>query len=162
MNEGAGIEIDLGAHIAAGIGGAIAQAFVDEAQRQARRDAELNSLVMPLNVDLQPIPLTAGAGILDQPRLLQPAMGWTWQLDSMGAQGFTAGSVAVFLNSVQGVQLFTFNAAGAFYQRHFRHMRYGERLVFQASGITVSATQAFGVWVAGLAYADRLQGRVHL
>ncbi|HEV2243550.1 MAG TPA: hypothetical protein VGR98_21065 [Streptosporangiaceae bacterium] len=160
MTDGAGLEVDFGLRIAAGVGEAVRQALGDFQQAERRRRARLNEQIMPLNIDLQPIPLVAGNGVLDQPRLLQPAMGWTWQLDGMGAQGFTAGTVTVFLNSVQGAQLFTFTTAGVFYQRHFRFMRYGERLVFQAAGITVSATQPFGVWVAGLAFTDALQGEV--
>lgn len=156
MTDGAGIEIDLGLHIGAAVGRAVAEALESD-RRQARRSrAELNSQIMPLDIDLLPIPLVAGAGTLDAPRLLQPAMGWTWQLDGMGAQGFTAGSVGVFENSVQGKQVFNFTAAGVFYQRHFKFIRYGQRLVFQAAGITGTAS----VWLSGLAFVDVIQGQV--
>jgi hypothetical protein len=158
MSEGAGLEVDVGLRVAAGVGDAVRQALGDWHDAERRRRRALNGQIMPLNIDLQPIPLVAGAGILDQPRLLQPGMGWTWQLDGLGAQGFTAGSVAVFLNGAQGAQLFNFTSAGSFYQRHFRYMRYGERLVFQATGITGAAA----VWVSGIAFLDELQGEVLL
>lgn len=158
MSEGAGLELDLGAHIGAAVGGAVAEQLEGWDARARRRRAELNGQIMPLNVDLMPIPIAAGAGTLDQPRLLGPALGWTFQLDAMGAQGFTAGSVGVFINSVLGVNVFNFTAAGVLYQRHFRYLRYGERLIFQATGIT----GAPAVWVSGVAFMDVIQGEVLL
>lgn len=154
----AGIEVDLGLHIGAAVGRAVAEQLAEFRNGELRRQAELNGQIMPLGLDLIPIPLVAGAGVLDQPRLLGPAMGWTFQLDGMGAQGFTAGSVAVFLNSILGAQLLNFSSAGTFYQRHFRYLRYGERLVFQATGITGTAS----IWVSGVAYMDVIQGLVML
>lgn len=156
----AGLEIDLGLHIGAAVGRAVAEVLaVDRRERQAWRD-ELNSKIMPLSVDPIPIPLVAGAGSLDVPRLLGPAVGWVFQLDGMGAQGFTAGSVAVWASSVPGMgaQILNFSSAGTFYQRHFRYLRYGERLTFQASGITGTAS----IWVTGLAYKEEIQGLVHV
>jgi hypothetical protein len=153
-------EVDFGVQLLAGLGQVAGQLDTlnkHHARERARR-AELNGKLMPLNVDLQPIPVTAGAGLLDVPRLLQPPLGWTWQIDAVGVQGFSAGSVTMFLNSVQGVQLFTFNSAGVLYQRHMRFMRYGERLLFSAAGIT----GAPAVWVSGIAYTDDIQGEVLL
>lgn len=158
MSEGAGFELDLGAHIAAAVGQGVSEALDGYSRRDRERRARLNGQIMPLNIDLQPIQIQGGAGQLDQPRLLGPAMGWTWQLDSMGAQGYSAGSVGVFLNSPNGTNLFNFTSAGALYQRHFRYMRYGERLIFVASGIT----GAPAVWVSGIAFMDALQGEVLL
>lgn len=156
MTDGAGVEIDLGLHIGAAVGRAVAEQLEAWDGRARRRRAELNGQIMPLNVDLMPIPVSAGAGVLDSPRLLGPAMGWTFQLDAMGAQGFTAGSVGVFINSVLGVNVFTFTTAGVLYQRHFRYLRYGERLIFNATGIT----GAPAVWVSGVAYMETIQGEV--
>lgn len=152
----AGFEVDLGLHIGAAVGRAVAEALEGGWARERRREAELNGQIMPLNVDLMPIPITAGAGQLDQPRLLGPGMGWTFQLDAMGAQGFTAGSIGVFINNPVGVNVFNFTTAGVLYQRHFRYLRYGERLVFVASGIT----GAPAVWISGVAYMDVIQGLV--
>jgi hypothetical protein len=159
------IDLDLGVSIAAALG-QTAEACAGLAREMGharRRRAELNQKLMPLDVDLQPIPLQAGAGVLDQPRLLAPPMGWTWQLDGLVAQGFTAGTVQVFLtsgyaNAGQGINVFTFSGAGVFYQRHFRFIRYGQRLVFVASGITGTVA----VNVTGLAYTDDIQGEVLL
>jgi hypothetical protein len=154
------IDLDLGVSIAAALG-QTAEACAGLAREMGhtrRRRAELNAKLMPLDLDLQPIPLQAGAGVLDQPRLLGPPMGWTWQLDGIGAQGFSAGTVNTFVNSVQGASIAPFNAAGVFYQRHFRFLRYGQRLIFQAAGITGTAS----VWITGLAYTDDIQGEVLL
>jgi hypothetical protein len=156
MTDGAGLEIDFGLHIGAAVGQAVAEALAADRGAERARRRELNGQIMPLSVDLMPIPMSAGAGVLDQPRLLGPGMGWTYQLDAMGAQGFSAGSVGVFVNSVLGAQVFNFTAAGTFYSRHFRYLRYGERLVFQATGIT----GAPAVWIAGLAFMDIIQGEV--
>lgn len=157
---GAGFEVDVGVHIGAAVGRAVAEALADHRRAEQRRRAWLNSQIMPLSVDPIPIQLAAGAGTLDAPRLLGPALGWVFQLDGMGAQGFTAGTVSVWASSVagQGANVFTFTAAGVFYQRHFRYLRYGERLTFQASGITGTAA----IWVAGLAYTEDIQGEVHV
>lgn len=155
---GAGVEVDLGLHIGAAVGRAMSEALAADRDGERRRRAELNSKIMPLSLDLIPIQLTAGAGQLDLPRLLAPAMGWMWQLDGMGAQGFTAGSVGVFINSTSGLEVFNFLSAGTFYQRHFRYLRYGERLVFSATGITGTAA----IWVSGLAYTEDIQGEVHV
>lgn len=150
----AGFEVDLGLHIGAAVGRAVAEQLAEYRNGELRRQAELNGQIMPLGLDLVPIPVAAGNGVLDQPRLLGPPMGWTFQLDGMGAQGFSAGSVGVFLNSILGAQLLNFSSAGTFYQRHFRYLRYGERLIFQAVGVT----GAPAIWVSGVAYMDVIQG----
>lgn len=160
-----GAEVDLDVSLAAALG-QTAEACTGLAREMGharRRRAELNQKLMPLDIDLQPVQLVAGAGVLDQPRLLAPPMGWTWQLDGLVAQGFTAGTVQVFLtsgyaNAGQGVNVFTFTSAGQFYQRHFRFIRYGQRLVFVASGITGTVA----VNVTGLAFTDDIQGEVLL
>jgi hypothetical protein len=153
-------EIDFGVQLLAGLGqvaGQLETLNKHNARQRARR-AELNGKIMPIDLDLMPIQLTAGAGVLDQPRLLGPPLGWTWQLDGIGAQGFTAGSVNTFVNSTVGKSIAPFTAAGVFYQRHFQFLRYGQRLIFQASGITGTAA----VWVTGVAFADEIQGEVLL
>lgn len=157
---GAGVEIDLGLHIGAAVGQAVGEQLDRHWRREEARRRELNSKIMPLSVDPIPVPLVAGAGTLDVPRLLGPALGWVFQLDGMGAQGFTAGTVSVWASSVagQGANIFTFTSAGVFYQRHFRYLRYGERLSFLASGITGTAA----IWIAGLAYTEDIQGEVHV
>ena len=147
--EVGGVGLELAAQIGASVG-----ALAAEMRATRERRNRLNSMIMPLNIDLQPI--SAANGILDQPRLLGPSAGWTWQLDSMGAQGFSAGSIGVFENSVNGLEIFTFTTAGTFFQRHFRYLRYGTRLVFQATGIS----GAPAVWVSGVAFMDQIQGEV--
>lgn len=160
VDAGAGVEVDLGLHIGAAVGRGVAEALAaDRAGERFRRRA-LNGQIMPLSGDPIPIPVAAGAGTLDVPRLLGPPMGWVFQLDGMGAQSFSAGSVSVWVGSVpgQGANVFNFTTAGVFYQRHFRYIRYGERLSFVASGIT--GTPA--IWITGIAYTEELQGEVLL
>lgn len=160
MTAEAQAEIDLSfaVQLGAACGRAVGEQLELHDRRLAARRAELNRKIMPLDIDLQPIQLTAGAGILDQPRLLGPAAGWTWQLDAIGAQGFSAGTVNTFVNSVAGKSIAPFTVAGVFYQRHFQYLRYGQRLIFQAAGITGAAA----VWVAGVAFMDEIQGEVLL
>lgn len=155
---GAGVEIDLGVHIGAAVGQAVAQALTAHRNAEARRRRELNAKLMPLSVDPIPMVLAGGVGTLDVPRLLGPAQGWVFQLDGVGVQGFTAGSVAVFASPVAGLgaNILNFASAGPFYARHFRYLRYGERLTFSATGITGTVS----VWITGLAYTEDIMGEV--
>jgi hypothetical protein len=146
--EVGGLGIELAAQLGAAVGGLAAEMRATRERRE-----RLNQMIMPLNIDLQAIP---ASGVLDVPNLLGPLQGWTWQLDAMGAQGFTAGTIGVFENSTAGLELFTFPSAGTFYQRHFRYLRYGQRLIFQATGITGSPA----IWVSGIAYMNAIQGEV--
>jgi hypothetical protein len=146
--EAGGIGVELATRIGVAVG-----ELAGEMRATRERRARLNAMIMPLNIDLQPIP---ASGTLDQPRLLGPPFGWTWQLDSMGAQGFSAGTIGVFENSTSGIEIFNFTSAGTFFQRHFRYLRGGSRLIFQATGITGSPA----VWVSGVAFMDQIQGEV--
>jgi hypothetical protein len=64
----------------------------------------------------------------------------------------------VYLNNTNGAQIFNFSAAGVFYQRHFRYLHYGERLIFVATGITGTAA----VWLNGIQYQEIVAGQALL
>jgi hypothetical protein len=163
MSEGgAGIDLDLSASIAAAVGRGVSLALERDHQRRVAEYAELTELVYPFNIDPQPLPAN---GVLDVPRLLGPIAGFSWQVDRLTAQGYSAGTVIVWVNAVvqagaviAGEQLFQFPSAGAQFQRHMRMMRYGERLVVSASGLVASgAGPAFTV--GGWQIAERVLGR---
>jgi hypothetical protein len=162
MSDGIGVEFDLSAGIALAVGQAVEQALERDHNRRLAEYAELTSLVYPYNIDPQPIPAN---GILDAPRLLGPAAGFAWQVDRLTAQGYSAGTVIVYVNPVvqagavlAGEQLFQFPSAGVQFQREMRFLRYGERLVVSGSGLVASGNgPAFTV--GGWQIAERVLGR---
>jgi hypothetical protein len=157
-----GIELDLSASIAAAVGQGVELALERDHHRRLAEYEELTALVYPFNIDPQPLPAN---GVLDQPRLLSPGLGWSWQIDRLTAQGFSAGTVTVWVNPVMlagavvaGEQLFVFPSAGAQFQREMRMLRYGERLVAVGSGL-VAQSPGPGLSVGGWQISERVLGR---
>lgn len=131
-----------------------------ELETKRHDDYKLNRLALPLGIPLQPMTLTGSSpnltGTLDIPEMFGPRASWGWQLDGMGAQGFTTGSVSVYLNSTNAEEIFSFSSAGVFYQRKFRFLNQSQRLVFSATGITGTVA----VWLSGVQFHDSVSGRI--
>jgi hypothetical protein len=89
-----------------------------------------------------PVPLSSGAGQFTGLIGVQgPPAGWYWSLRRLTAQGFTAGTVVVYENSVNGETLFPFAQAGTLTAgRGEELMTPQSYLVVAASGITGTVT----------------------
>lgn len=82
------------------------------------------------------VPLSAGAGTLRSPNTLGPNDGYWWDVLSVSAWGFTAGTVTVHLNDPNGEIVWTFTAAGVANLKGQRPLAPRDNLIFVASGIT--------------------------
>ena len=79
----------------------------------------------------------SGSGTFTQPATLGPPTGHYWSVRLISVTGFSAGSVAVTLNSVAGPVVASFAAAGQQYlARGVVLLRYGDYLVLTGTGIT--------------------------
>jgi hypothetical protein len=95
-----------------------------------------------------PVPIRAGAiataaGTVDIPDLLGPHDPYWWDVRRIGAWGFTAGTLTLFLNSAQGEQLAAWSAPGNFTWGTSLLLAPRDRLVFVAAGL-VGAAQITG------------------
>jgi hypothetical protein len=109
--------------------------------------------VWSVRVDPTPIQLAAGAGILDLPQTFGPGLGYNWDVHTISATGFTAGTVSGWINvpslanlagGPAGALRAPFTAAGVLnFGKNQLFLRHGERLVFIASGITGSVLISF-------------------
>jgi hypothetical protein len=144
----------LNLQVAADIHASLTGLRADLAGERARQLAAGQNL-MPLRIPLQSMTLTGTSpnltGTLDLPQVLGPSTGWVWQLDGAGAQGFTTGTVSMYLSSTADAEIVPFTSAGVFYQRKFRYLTHGERVVFSAASITGTVS----VWLNGIAAAEK-------
>jgi hypothetical protein len=138
---------------------------------QARRiRAEEASHVWAITIDPIPVPLTAGFGVLDLPQLLSPGLGEHWDVHTISATGFTAGTVTGWINLqgqaltaasiLSGAVRFSASSAGfANYGKNQCHLRPQDKLVFVAAGITVPAGGQVLVSLDATRVADQYWGR---
>lgn len=113
------------------------------------RRREASQHVWSVEIDPVPVPIAAGFGVLDVPQFFRPSLGEHWDVHRISATGFTAGSVAAWVNLpslaagqavLAGALAASFPSAGVntFGKAHC-HLRGGnDRLVFVATGITGS------------------------
>lgn len=104
--------------------------------------------VWPVRIDPIPVQISGGVGILDLPQQLGPGLGYNWDVHTISATGFTAGTVSGWINlpslanvaaGPAGALRAPFTAAGVInYGKNQLFLRQGERLVFIATGITGS------------------------
>jgi hypothetical protein len=89
-----------------------------------------------------PVPLSSGAGQFTGLIGVQgPPVGWYWSIRRLTAQGFTAGTVIVYENSVNGEAMFPFAQAGTLTAgRGEELMTPQSYLVIAATGITGTVT----------------------
>jgi hypothetical protein len=113
--------------------------MADAMDREQHYRLALAQAIYPLPIDVMQIPLTAGAGVLDLPQLLRPTLGRYWDVKTISATGFSAGTVAVYINGVglasRGV--ITSATLPLFYGKGQCALKgNSDRLVFVAAGIT--------------------------
>lgn len=80
--------------------------------------------------------LSAGAGTADLPDSLGPKDPWWWDLRSLAAWGFTAGTVTAFLNDKNGAELAVWNTPGEFTWSSQKMLAPRDRIIFVAASIT--------------------------
>jgi hypothetical protein len=128
------------------------EANTAELARARKRAERLSNNLWQLNPGAIPIPLSGGAGLLDQPNLLGPRTGQVWSIHRIGLWGMTGTSnvINIFLDNVGGDQVATVTGAGSlFYGKAQLLLTPGHRLVFQASSITgVAQVGIYGVQMA--------------
>lgn len=88
------------------------------------------------------IPLSAGAGTLYQADMYGPKDPYWWDLRDLSVWGFTAGTVTLYLNSVNGPILAQASAPGDFTWSAQKILAPRDVLVFGASGVTGSVVFA--------------------
>jgi hypothetical protein len=82
------------------------------------------------------IPLVAGAGTLIQSALYGPELPYWWDLRTVSLWGFTAGTVTVYLNNVNGEQIGQTTVPGQFTWGNQELIGPQDSLVFGATGVT--------------------------
>jgi hypothetical protein len=129
--------IELLASISASVGQVHEMVTAERKNSHARHVAMRQLSPVPI---IGAVPLAAGAGVLNVPDMLGPHDGFHWDVRRMSVTGFSAGSVAVFINSPQDEQIANFTTAGVpvFFSTHVI-LNYRDSLVFVATGITGNA-----------------------
>lgn len=84
------------------------------------------------------VPLSAGAGTLNQGNLYGPEGGYWWDLRTISVWGFTAGTVIVYLNAVGGEELGSTTGPGQFNWSAQELLGPQDNIITQASGVTGS------------------------
>lgn len=85
----------------------------------------------------QQVPLSAGAGVLNEPSQYGPPTLFYWSVRRITCWGFTAGTVTGYLDSVNGEAVAPFAQAGVFtFGKGELLINPQSWLVFQAAGIT--------------------------
>jgi hypothetical protein len=132
--------------------------------------AEEASHVWSVTMDPVPIALNGGFGVLDVPNQFSPQLGEHWDIHTISATGFTAGSVTGWVN-LDGQQLtaasilnaaLRFSASSAGYANFGKgqcHLRPQDRLTFVAAGITVPTGGQVLVSFEATRVADAYWGR---
>jgi len=87
-------------------------------------------------VPIRPGVINAATGTIDIPDMLGPHDPYWWDVRRIGAWGFTAGTLTLFLNSTQGEQLAAWTVPGNFTWGTGLLLAPRDRLIFVAAGIT--------------------------
>lgn len=82
------------------------------------------------------VPLTAGAGTLQAGNLYGPETPYWWDVRAISVWGFTAGSVSVFLNNVNGEILGVATTPGQFTWSAQELLGPQDNVIWTATGIT--------------------------
>lgn len=129
-----------GAGIGLGLAGGLSSASPPAAERKPNADQQrARKDVLWEDVHVAPIVGALGAnGTLDQPDMYGPKEGYWWDLRRLTVSGFTAGTVDVYRNTVNGVVLYSFSAAGEKTWSKQQFLGPRDRLIFVVSGLTGS------------------------
>lgn len=137
-----GLDVQAAVQLTASLNGVSARLDRDSAEQK-----KLNQAINFFPTINQAVPLSGGAGTLDMPALLGPPTGQAWDIKRIAALGFTAGTVNVYINNVNGELLVPFAQAGvSTFTSQTAYLVAGQRLVFSASGISGTVT----VSIAGI------------
>lgn len=106
--------------------------------RHEYTDHELNYLVKPFDIEPTLIPAN---NILRDPNNFAPEKDFIWDVLNVTGQGFTVGSVTVYLGALTSKQLFVINPAGSYWFDQHQILCTGKNksLVFQSANLTGSA-----------------------
>jgi len=148
--NGSGFSLQAMADLSASIG-----QLATEVKATRDRQQQLWQACRPIPGIPLPV-IAAGTNILDMPELLAPRTGYWWDVKTVVAATFTAGSVNVYLGgsgaAPQDSQLaLVFPSAGA-YQMGTGQLLVppGERLIFKTVGTTGNTTP----WLTAIEVAD--------
>jgi hypothetical protein len=113
--------------------------------RLMQREQEFVQLWQDLHiVPIWAQPIAGSAGTSDQADKLGPKDGYWWDLRRLSAWGFTAGTVTVTLNDVNGEQVALFPQAGQWSWSGNLFLGPRDRLVIVTTGITGGPVQIQG------------------
>lgn len=82
------------------------------------------------------IPLSGGAGTLQQGNLYGPETPYHWDLRAISLWGFTAGTISIFLNNVNGEALGIATTVGQFTWSAQEILTPQDNVIFTATGVT--------------------------
>ena len=138
---GGGFSLQVMADLAANIG-SMAQALKDQATRQQ----QLWSAVRPIPGIAVP-PITTSTGTADYPELLAPRAGYWWDVKSITAATFTAGTVNLYAGGSSDSTLrYVFTSAGTYaFGTAQLLVPPGQRLIFTAVSTTGNVTPSLTV-----------------
>jgi hypothetical protein len=121
--------------------------------RQERRHARLSQLL-----HLEPIMASLpGSGTFDQPDTLGPRDGYWWDLRSLVASGWSAGTVTMFINSTAAAQQAQWTVPGENDWSGQKWLGARDRLIFVAAGITGNVQiQGWAIAVSNQVLAEYL------
>jgi hypothetical protein len=149
-----GASFGIGASVGGGIGqGAADAAMAAAGIRRACRPAQ------PFNLPPGLLTATAVGSYLDLPAQFGPPSGWLWDVTSLTAYGFTAGSIAVTRNfplvtaagspwAIEPVGAFTQAGVITYPQKGTPLLDGSERLVFTVTSTLTGAAQISGTVIA--------------
>lgn len=146
MTISPGIEVEAHARLCASLDG-----LSSRMDREASWRQKVAGAVFPLEF-AGSVTLAAGAGTFDQPDAMAVKTGYIWMIRRFTVQGFSAGTVNVYRNSVTGEPILPFAtpAVDTFGKGQMRLLS-GDRVIVNATGIsgTVSfwaSVDAFESW----------------
>lgn len=150
-----GASFGIGASVGGGIGEGAADAAMDAAgiPRRAVRPAQ------PFNLPPGLITATAVGSYLDLPAQFGPPSGWLWDITSLTAYGFTAGTIAVTRNfplvtpagapyALEPVGSFIQAGVLTYPQKGMPLLDASERLVFTVTSALTGQAQISGTVIA--------------
>lgn len=149
----------IGASFGVSVGGGLGDGAADAAMQAAGIPRRLQRPAMPFNLPAGLLTATTVGSFLDLPDQFGPPTGWFWDITSLSASGFTAGSLAVTRNfplvTASGAAwalepVGTFPQAGVitFPQKGMPLLDSNERLVFTVTSALTGSAQISGTVIA--------------
>jgi hypothetical protein len=122
------------------------ESLATEVKRQNDRHHRLAQAIHPFTIPPMPLTITSSAGSIYQPNITGPQMSKYWDVHRISVTGYSAGTVAVYLNQV-GAELvanFTTPATGSivgcqYFGKGHLVLTGNDSLYFSATGITAAS-----------------------